>query len=169
MDIKAYLSAYDTKERNFESIGNNIILTSGNENTILTSPTNIKENILIQIQSCDNSKLTFGIFNGYNTSHQIVENIEIPAGKINYFKKFNNIFHETEVKWLGNIGTIVFIKHSGVSNTYTPEIKDFYPLTFNQRLNQLIVESPLKGSKRMRHTILVGKSGDLSKKNLNLC
>jgi hypothetical protein len=168
LEINADLVKYDTTERNFEGIGNNLVLTNGKENTVLTSPENKDENILIQIQSCDNSKLTFGVYDGYDNK-QIVSDIEIPAGKKHYYTKYKNTFLETEVKLSGNIGTKVYLKHTGISNSYNPSIKDSYSLSFNQDLNQLIVENPLKTSERMNYTVYVSRQGDLSNQDLTLC
>ena len=167
--VKVNLGAYDSKERNVEGIGNSIVLNDGKGSSILTSPTNNDESILIQIQSCDNSKLNFGIFNGYDINKQIVPDKEIPAGTKNYYLKFQNILLETEIKLTGNSGTKVFVKHTGISNNYTPKIKSSFGLSFNQQLNQLEVENPLETSERMRYTILVGKQGELSSKDLTLC
>ena len=169
MDIKVQLGKYDTTERNFEGIGNNLVLTNGNQNTILSSPEEKEDNILVQIQSCDDSKLNFEVYDGYDTSRQIVSNTEIPAGSKNYYKKFKNILLETEVKLSGNSGTKVFVKHSGVASDYTPNIKSSYPLTFNQQLNQLIIENPITTFERMRYTVYVGKKGDLTNQKLTLC
>ena len=170
MNFKVTLVKYETNERNFEGIGNSIqISTEGKKSTILTSPEDKDEYISVQIQSCDNSKLSFSIYNGYDTDKQIVSETEIPANKKNYYIKFKNIFLETELKLTGNNGNNVFVKHSGVLNTYSPSIKDSYELTFDEKLNQLIVENPLKTSERMRYKVFVGKKGSLSSKGLTLC
>ena len=169
LEIQADLVKYDTTERNFEGIGNNVVLNGGKENTVLTSPVDKDEYISVQIQSCDNSKLTFGVYDGYDNK-QIVSDIEIPAGKKHYNTKFKNTFLETEIKLSGNSGTKVYVKHIGISsNSYTPSIKDSYPLTFDQNLNQLVVENPLKTSERMNYTVFVGKQGELSSQGLTLC
>ena len=68
---------------NLEGIGNNLVLTNGQESSILTSPANKDESISLQIQSCDNSKLTFGVYSGYNPNNQIVPNTDIDANKKN--------------------------------------------------------------------------------------
>ena len=171
--VTVNLTSYDTKERNVEGIGNSITLNDGKGSSILSSPTNNDEYVLIQLQSCDNSKLTFGIFNGYDINKQIVSDTDIPAGTKNYYNTFKNILLETEVKLTGNIGTKVFVKHTGFSGSYTPKIKSSFDLTFNQELNQIIIENPLETtpqtSQRMRYLILVGKEGDLSSKGLTLC
>ena len=169
MDIKVTLGKYDTTERNLEGIGNNLVLTNGQESSILTSPANKDESISLQIQSCDNSKLTFGVYSGYNTNNQIVPNTDIDANKKNYYIKFTNIFLETEVKLTGNSGTKVFVKHAGISSTYTPSIKDKFPLSFTQNLNQLVVESPVNTWERIRYTVFVSKKNELSTKGLTLC
>ena len=169
MEIKVNLVTYDTIERNFEGKGNTLILNNGKESTILSSPEDKDEYIIVQIHSCDNSKINFGIYNAYDTSKQIVENTEVPSETKHYYNKFKNIFLETELKMTGNSLSKIFVKHSGVTNTYTPNIKDSYPLTFNQELNQLIVENPLKTSERMSYTILIGKKGELSSKGITLC
>ena len=168
-EVKVELGAYDTKERNVEGIGNSIVLNDGKGSSILSSPSNNDESVLIQIQSCDNSKVNFAIFNGYDINQQIVSDKEIPAGTKHYYLKFPNILLETEVKLTGNSGTKVFVKHTGISDSYTPQIKNSFGLSFNQNLNQIIVDNPLQTSERMRYTILVGKQGDLSNKGITLC
>jgi hypothetical protein len=42
-------------------------------------------------------------------------------------------------------------------------------LSFDQELNQLIVESPLKNTEKMKYIILVGKKGELSNQDISLC
>ena len=64
-EVKVNSATYDTKERNTEGIGNSVILNDGKGSSILFSPINNDENILVEIQSCDNSKLNFEIFNRY--------------------------------------------------------------------------------------------------------
>ena len=168
-EVKLNLATYDTKERNAEGIGNSVVLNDGKGSSILSSPTNNDEYILVQIQSCDNTKLNFGVFNGYDINKQIVPDTEIPAGTKHYYSKFKNILLETEVKLTGTSGSKVFVKHTGISESYTPKIKNSFGLSFNQELNQIIVENPLETSERMRYTILVGKQGDLSNKDISLC
>ena len=167
-DINADLIKYDTNERNFEGIGNNLVLNNGKESTILTSPQDRDEYILVQIQSCDNSKLTFGVYDGYD-NNQLVSDTDIPAGEKHYYKKYKNTFLETEVKLSGNSGTKVYVKHTGITNSYTPSIKESFPLSFNQNLNQLIVENPLTTSERMNYTVYVGRQGELSSQGLTIC
>ena len=96
-------------------------------------------------------------------------NTDIDANKKNYYIKFTNIFLESEVKLNGNSGTKVFVKHAGISSTYTPSIKDKFPLTFTQNLNQLVVESPVNTWERIRYTVFVSKKNELSTKGLTLC
>ena len=168
-DIKVTLGKYDTTERNLEGIGNLLSLSNGQQNTILSSPEDKDEYISLQIQSCDNSKLTFGVYNGYNPSNQIVPTAEIPSGTKNYFIKFSNILLETEVKLTGTTGSKVFVKHTGLTGTYSPNIKNSFPLTFDSSLNQLIVENPLDTWERMKYTVFVAKSGELTSQGLTLC
>ena len=168
-NVKVNLISYDTKERNVEAIPNSIVLNGGKESTILTAPERKDDYVLVQIHSCDNSKLNYGVFNGYDVNQQIVSDTEIPAGTKNYYIKFKNIFLETEVKLTGNSGSQVFVKHTGISEDYTPKIKSNFQLSFNEELNQLIIENPLETSERMRYTVLVDKSGILSSKGLTLC
>ena len=168
-EINADLVKYDTEERNIEGIGNNLVLTNGKENTVLTSPEDKDEYILVQIHSCDNSKLTFGVYDGYDNA-QLVPDSDIPAGSKNFYTKFKNTFLEAEVKLSGNSGTKVYVKHTGISNSYSPSFKDSFPLSFNQDLNQLIVENPLKTtSDRMNYAVYIGKEGELSGQGLTLC
>ena len=169
MDIEVQLETYDTTERNFEGKGNKIELTNGQKSTILTSPENKEEYILVQINSCDNSKLSFGIYNGYDNSKQIVPDTEIPENSKNYYNVFKNIFLESELKIKGNSNSKVFVKHGGIIEVYYPSIKDSFPLTFDQNFNQLIIESPLTNTERMKYTILVGRKGELSNKDISLC
>jgi hypothetical protein len=159
MDIEVELNTYDTIERNFEGVGNKLELTNGQKSTILTAPQNKEELILIQISSCDSSKISYGIFNGFNPTEQLVPDTEIPENSKLYYHIYKNIFLENEVKITGNNNAKVFVKHGGIIDVYTPDIKDSYPLSFDQELNQLIVESPLENTEKMKYTILVGKKG----------
>jgi len=169
IDIKVELNTYDTTERNFEGVGNKLELTNGQKSTILTAPENKEELILLQISSCDNSKISYGIFNGFNPTEQIVPDTEIPENSKLYYHIYKNIFLENEVKITGNNNAKVFVKHGGIIDVYTPDIKESYPLSFDQELNQLIVESPLENTEKMKYTILVGKKGDLSNQDISLC
>jgi hypothetical protein len=169
IDIKVELNTYDTTERNFEGVGNKLELTNGQKSTILTAPENKEEYILLQISSCDNSKISFGIINGFNPSEQIVPDTEIPENSKLYYHIYKNIFLENEVKITGNNNAKVFVKHGGIIDVYTPDIKESYPLSFDQELNQLIVESPLENTEKMKYTILVGKKGELSSQDISLC
>ena len=168
-DIKVTLGKYDTMERNLEGIGNLLLLTNGQESSILTSPEDKDEFISLQIQSCENTKLTFGVYSGYNTNNQIVPTKEISAGTKNYYIIFTNVLLETEVKLTGNTGSKVFVKHTGLTGSYSPSIKSSFPLTFDKNLNQLIVENPLTTWERIKYTLFVAKDGQLSSKGLNLC
>ena len=101
---------------------------------------------------------------------QIMSDTEIPAGKKHYNTKFKNTFLETEIKLSGNSGTKVYVKHIGISSSsYISNIKDSYPVTFNQELNQLVVENPLTISERINYTVFVGRQGKLSNQGLTLC
>lgn len=79
--IKETVVEYSAKTRNFEAQANVVELTDEKESSILGYPQNNDENIFYQIQSCAGNKISYGIFNAYDSTQQIVPDTDIEAGK----------------------------------------------------------------------------------------
>ena len=169
MNIEPQLHTYDTEERNIEGVGNNLLISTGKDSTILTAPKNKDVSIFVQVQQCANTQISMKVLNAYDPSQVLVPETTISAGTKNFYKTFTNIFLESEVQVSGNTGTNVFIKHAGVRNTYNPGVKSSQSITFNSELNQLIVESPISTYEKMNYIVLVSGAGGLSNKGITLC
>ena len=168
--IKETVVEYSAKTRNFEAQANVVELTDEKESSILGYPQNNDENIFYQIQSCAGNKISYGIFNAYDSTQQIVPDTDIEAGKKNYNAKFENIFGETELKLTGTKGDKIFVKHSGVTKAYQPQIKaSSYNLKFDDTKNAIISTRPLENSERLTYTIYVTPEGGLTSKQLTIC
>ena len=170
MDVKSFLTSYNTMERNLEGIGNTITIdTFGEYNTILTAPINKDVQIFIQVQQCNNVDIKMEILNAYNPNQKIIQETEIKSGTKNFYRTFNNIFLESEVQLTGDSGTNIFVKHAGIRSGYYPSVKESQSITFNSELNQLIVENPINNYERMKYIVLVDEVGVLSGKGITLC
>ena len=128
--IKATLYEYSTENRNYEGVGNVITLGSSATSSILGYPKADEAIVFYQITSCNGPKLNYGIYDAL-TEAQIVPNTDIADNQKNYFSKFNNVFSETELRITGTSGNKVYIKHKGIPDTYTPDIKSSFPLSFD--------------------------------------
>ena len=167
LELTAEFHTYDTNERNIEGVSNSILIESGGiKKTILTSPKNRDVSVFVQVQQCDNSQLKMKVLNAYDPTQTIVEENLVTN---NYYNIFKNILLETELQLIGNSGTNVFVKHTGIRSAYYPSIKQTQSITFNSELNQLIVESPIDNYEKMKYIVLISGSNDLSKKGITLC
>ena len=167
--IKATLYEYSTENRNYEGVGNVITLGSSATSSILGYPKEDEAIVFYQITSCNGPKLNYGIYDAL-TEAQIVPNTDIADNQKNYFSKFNNVFSETELRITGTSGNKVYIKHKGIPDTYTPDIKSSFPLSFDETNNQIKFTKPLNGDfERLTYTVYVAKDGEISSKGLTLC
>ena len=169
--IRETLVEYKTDNRNFEGIGNIIVLGSSATSTIFEYPKQNEESVFYQITNCNGPKLNYGIYDALaDTDKQIVKNTDIPDNKKDYFSKFDNIYAETELRITGTSGNKIFVKHSGVSKSYSPSVKSSYPLSFDESNNLIKFTKPINGdSERLIYTVYVSKEGELSSKGLTLC
>ena len=168
IEIEPELYAYDTKIRNFEGMGNIIGIDSfGKASTILSSPKdNYVESIFVQIQHCDLKELEFSIFNTYDNQEILTKNVSEVT--INFFKIFNNTLLDTLLHIEGEKNSEVFVKHAGVYNWYSLNIKNSPNITFNSDLNELEIESPFL-YEEIKYTIYISKSDELSRQDITLC
>ena len=170
IQIDSELTAYNTKERNLEKIGKIVkIDNNGIFDTILTAPKNKDASIFLQIQQCDWTPITMEVLNAINNNKTIVEKTTIEPNSKYFYKVFSNILLEAQLQITGNIGSKVFVKHSGVRNRYSPNVKSSQSITFNKELNQIIVENPINNYERMKYTVLVSPVDGLSSKGITLC
>ena len=171
-EIKVKMVEYDAEYRNEESKGNVINLNSeiqNTESTILVYPKENEEKVFYQITSCTGKSITYTINNAYKTSEIIVPETPIAQNTENYNSKFDNIFGETELKLTGTIGDKIFVKHKGIGASYTPNIKQSFPISFDQSKNAIIFSSPLNNRERLTYTVYVTKEGELSTKGISIC
>ena len=167
--IKATLYEYNTENRNFEGVGNVITLGDSFTSTILAYPKEGDETVFYQITNCNRLKLNYGIYDAL-TEEQIVSNTDIGDNQENYFNKYNNTFSEAELRITGTSGNKIFIKHKGVKESYKPDIKSSFPLSFDESNNQIIFTKPINGDdERLTYTVYISKEGEISNKNLTLC
>ena len=168
--IKETLFEYDTDNRNTEGVGNVITLGSSATSTILGYPKDDDESVFYQITNCNGPKINYGIFDALTTEKQIVPNTDIAANTKNYYSKFDNIFAETELTITGTSGNKIFIKHKGISKSYTPNIKSSFPLSFDESNNLIKFTKPINvDNERMTYTVYVAKEGELTNKGLSIC
>ena len=170
MEIIPEINDYNINERNFEGIGNNIIIdSSGNSNTILSPPKKNDNSIFLQIQNCNLNQISFSALNAYN-NQTILSKKVIPEGDKSFYQVFNNTLFETALHMEGEPGNNIFVKHTGIDFSYfTLNIKHFQNISFNSELNQLEIESPIDNYEEIIYTIFIGKVGELSKKDITLC
>ena len=166
--INENLVEYDAKNRNFESYPNVVDLESSTESTILNYPKDNDESVFYQITSCSGKEIKYTISNAYDQS-TIVPTTTIAAGKLNYFAKFDNVFGETKLQLTGTTNDQIFVKHNGISKSYTPSVKSSIKLSFDQSNNAIIFPRPTEKSERFKYTVYIGKEGDLSPKKLTIC
>ena len=168
MELKSVLTSYDTNERNLEGIGNTITIGSlGEQSSILTAPANKDSQIFVQVAQCEKVDIEMEVVNAYEPTQQIIAKTKISSSNKNFYKAFNNILLESEIKLSGTSGTNVYVRHAGIRTGYNPGVKESASIEFNSDLNQLIVENPLNIYEGMRYTVFVDKS--LSDKGITLC
>ena len=168
--IKITLVEYDANTRNVEGEGNVVKLNSAIQSTILGYSKKNLDKIFYQITSCSSkAEITYSIFNAYKPSEELVPETKIPANKENYFSKYNNIYGEAQLKLTGTVEDKIFVKHIGIEESYQPDIKDSYPLTFDQSNNAIIFTRPLNSLESLTYTVYVSPEGGLSSNSLSLC
>jgi hypothetical protein len=165
---EVYASRLAAKKRNFESYPNVLDLESNTESTILNYPKDDDESVFYQITSCSGKEIKYTISNAYDKS-TIVPTTTIAAGKLNYFAKFDNVFGETKLQLTGTTNDQIFVKHNGISKSYTPSVKSSIKLSFDQSNNAIIFPRPTEKSERFKYTVYIGKEGELSSKHLTIC
>ena len=171
IDVTRTLYTYDTLERNLEGESNVVeINTERTGKTILTFPLNKDTDEFVQITQCQKSDIRFKLINAYFQNQTVIAETIIPSGTKNFFKTFTNILLETELTLTGNAGNKVFIRHSGISANYSPNIIENPSITFDSNTNQIILEHPLNTFfDRIEYTVYVGAEGVLSNKDITLC
>ena len=169
MKIRPELKSYSSNERNIEGLGKNInIDSSGKNSTILTPPKSKDLSVFVQVQNCNYTKTKISILNAYN-NETILSETTINEKTKDFYKVFDNTFSDTELLIKGESDSNVFVRHSGIWNGYTADIKTSYSITFNDSLNQLEIENPFKLSEDITYTIFISNSSVLSQKNITLC
>ena len=170
MDVKDTLHTYDTLVRNIEGESNVVqIGSTGIGQSIITAPVNKEEKEFIQIAQCQEKDIRIKLINAFFTDQTVMAETIVPSGSKNYFKIFNNVLLETELQIRGDNGMKVFVRHSGILSTYSPNIIENPSITFNSSSNQIILEHPLNTYEGIEYTVFVGRKGEISNKGITLC
>ena len=168
--IDVTLVEYGAQTRNVEGKGNVIYLNSTTESTILSYSKEKEEKIFYQIISCSSkADITYSIVNAYKTTEELVQETKIEANTNNYFSTFDNTYGEAQLIFTGEIGDKRFVKHKGIDEKYTPDVKSSFPILFDSSKNAIIFSRPLNNFESFTYTIYVGKDGELSSKQLSIC
>ena len=166
MDVKAELTTYNTDQRNDENVGRSLTLdNSGKRSSILTAPVGKQVEISVQVKQCKDSTLNMEIVNAFNPSETLLPQTKV-EGDV-FYKTFTNNLLDSEINLSGEANTKVFVKHVGIRTGYNPGVKESTSLSFNDKLNQLIVENPLKVYERMKYVVFVDKT--VTDKDITLC
>ena len=166
MDVRAELTTYNTDERNLENTGHSVTLdSSGKRSSILTAPIGKQVQISVQVKQCKDSNLKMEIVNAYDPSETLLPETKVEGDT--FYKTFTNNLLESEINLSGDANTNVFIKHAGIRSGYNPGVKESTTLSFNDKLNQLIVENPLNVYERMKYVVFVDKT--VTDKDITLC
>ena len=168
--IKVKLVEYDASTRNVEGKGNVVQLNSTTESTILSYSELNEEKIFCQITSCSSkSDITYSILNAFEPNDVLVPDTIIPENKVNYFFTFNNTYGDAQLILKGTQGDKIFVKHKGIDENYTPNIKSSYQIGFDQSKNSIVFTSPLNNIEKLTYNVYVSKEGELSSNELSLC
>lgn len=113
-------------------------------------------NILFQLQLCQatNNDNVYKILNAYSQEELGTENLT--KKERFYIKRISNNLMETELKFIGQINDIIFVKHVGLINNEI-HIQD-YKVTFDETQNVVNLNKPIL-NEIFRFTFLVGKKG----------
>ena len=170
MDITDSLHTYNTSKRNFEGLSNVIeIDETGSAKTILTSPINKDDKIFIQVAQCTKKDIKIKVVDAYMKEKDILNETDIKSDKKNYYAIVDNELLETELTALGEKGTKVFIRHSGLRDRYVLQIIDNPSIDFNTSTNEIILERPVNASEAIEYVVYVGKEGEFNDKDITLC
>ena len=169
-NVKVTLIDYDAKTRNDEAQGNVVTLSSTTESTILGYSTENEEKIFYQITSCSSkAQVTYSVLNAYKPTDILVKETTIPQNTQNYFGTFDNIYGEAQLKLTGTQGDKIFVKHIGMDENYTPEVKSSFPITFDKTKNAIVFTRPINSVGSLTYTVYVSKKGGLSARELSIC
>ncbi|MBO6243522.1 MAG: hypothetical protein J6O41_03010, partial [Clostridia bacterium] len=170
LNIKVTLEEYDSTTRNVEAKGNVVQLNSTTESTILSYSDLNEEKIFCQISSCSSkTEITYSILNAFEQNDVLIPDTIIPENTVNYFFTFNNIYGDAQLLLKGTLGDKIFVKHKGIDENYSPNIKSSYPIGFDQSKNSIIFTRPLNNEEKLTYTVYVSKEGELSSNELSLC
>ena len=158
------LFKYDTTNRNFPDIYNNLII-NGENRTILTNPDN-KEYLFVQMEICSsNSAVNYEFNNAFN-GESLWTNGEINSGMKYNYKNIKNTKLDTELVIKTDYQNVnMFIKHTGLPEEFNPFIKK---ISIDFKDNKLIFNQPID-DEEFRYTILFDKVGKIKNKNYTLC
>ena len=169
-NIKVTLVEYEANTRNVENQGSVVPLTSTTESTILGYSTENEEKIFYQITSCSSkAKITYTVLNAYKPADILVKETTIAQNTANYYATFDNIYGEAQLKLTGTQGDKIFVKHKGLDESYKPDIKSSFPLSFDKSKNAIVFTRPLNNVESLTYTVYVSKKGGLSAHQLSIC
>ena len=158
------LFKYDTTNRNFPDIYNNLII-NGENRTILTNPDN-KEYLFVQMEICSSNSAVHYEFNNAFNGESLWTNGEINSGMKYNYKNLKNTKLDTELVIKSDYQNVnMFIKHTGLPEEFNPFIKK---ISIDFKDNKLIFNQPID-DEEFRYTILFDKVGKIKNKNYTLC
>ena len=162
--ITPQLFKYDTENRNLPETPKTLVIKNI-EKTILTNPEN-KEYVFVQMEICtQGAAITYEFKNAfYNTS--LGQNGQIQSGMKYAYQNILNTKLDTELELTSNNKTVnMFIKHTGLDNKFTPDVKE---IEISYKENTLTFNQPILGEK-FKYTILLDKKGNIKNQNYTIC
>ena len=164
--ITPKLNKYNTNFRNLENSANTVSVTKSGS-TILTAPSENSQYIFVQMQVCDaDREIEYNLLNAYNgTSLNSQGNIRYDD-KI-YFFSIPNTKLDTELVMTTDTSSKVFVKHTGLDDTYATSVVDINMKFFRDN-NTLSFNQPIP-EENFKYTIYVDKGNEIKNKNYRLC
>ena len=161
INIEVSEEKYSNKNRNEEGVAKLITLLNGKAGTILSLPKQETPKILVQLKSCSPHENPIAYIN-YNA----LEEKELNNGKIYQTDQYGvyyittNTYLENDVQLTGESTVNIFVKHSSISENYSPNIHDL-DLSFDESSNVVTITKPIYNEEFLI-TVIVGAKGTLS-------
>ena len=161
-NVKSFLLAYDTNDRNFNGINNKVTITSGKAASILTALPENNEMSFLQIHVCDSTNTIKAKIIKPLTEEVLVAEKAIASNTKNNYILYNNILLDTEIEITGNDNTEIFLRYTGLPSGYTPQFNNDYKITFDSSTNSLKIDTPIVSYEFMRYTVIVDREDKIA-------
>ena len=162
--ITPILHKFDTDNRNMPGTPKTLVVNN-EEKTILTNPDN-KKYLFVQMEICSPNKgIRYEFKNAfYGTS--LGQNGEIQPGMKYKYKSLLNTKLDTELVIESDYQDVnIFVKHTGIDEDFTPDVKD---ISIKYENNKLIFNQPIAGED-FKYTILLDKKGNIENQKYTIC